>query len=408
MTDVPTDRRLHPALALLALAIGGFTIGTTEFATMGVLTNIADAFSVDDPTAGHTITAYALGVVIGGPILTVSCARMPRKRLLIFLMTLYTVGNLISSVAPSLPLLVTGRLMTGLAHGVFFGVGAVVGTAVVGRARRGFAVSMMMAGLTVANIVGVPLSSLIGDSLGWQWAFRLMGLLGVVTIAGLLLFIPKVPAETGASPRSEFKALGNGPLWIAMAAGAIGFGGMFAAYSYVKPIVVRGVGASEFTVPYALAAFGIGMTCGVLLGGKLSDRSVRGTVRAGFVATAVTLAIFALTMGTLPGVIVGLFLVGLASQTLGVALQAALMDLSPNAPSLGASLCHSALNLGNANGAYLGGLVLLGGFDYPALGWLGVILTMIGFALMLVVQRMVAHRQLSDTKAPLTPTVESS
>ncbi|GAA2528783.1 MFS transporter [Rarobacter incanus] len=380
----------HPGLALFALAIGGFTIGTTEFAAMGVLTNVSSAFHVTDAVAGHMISAYAVGVVLGGPLLTVTTARMQRKTLLIALMALYTVGNIASSFAPNLAVLIAGRFVTGLSHGVFFGVGAVVGTAVVGVARRGFAVSMMMAGLTVANVVGVPLSSIVGDQLGWEWTFRLVGILGIVTIVGVILNVPKVPPLAGASPKTEFKALGNGPLWLGMLAGAVGFGGMFAAYSYVKPIFVRGLGASDVIVSFALASFGAGMTVGAIVGGRLSDRSVKSATRIGFILTAASLLIFGLAMGSVVGAMVGLFLVGLASQILGVALQTALMDLSPNAPSLGASLCHSALNLGNANGAFLGGMVLTAGMGYPALAWLGVILTIIGFAIMLGVQRLKA------------------
>ncbi|GAA2246089.1 MFS transporter [Rarobacter faecitabidus] len=392
----------HPGLALLALAIGGFTIGTTEFAAMGVLTNVGEAFGVNDATAGHTISAYAIGVVLGGPLLTVTSARMPRKTLLIALMALYTFGNLLSSFAPNLELLIAGRLITGLAHGVFFGVGAVVGTAVVGVARSGFAVSMMLVGLTIANIVGVPLSSIVGDKLGWEWTFRLVALLGVATILGVWWFIPPVAPLPGASPKSEFAALKNGPMWLAMAAGAIGFGGMFAAYSYVKPIVLKGVGAGSIAVSLALAAFGLGMTVGVLLGGRLSDRSVNGTTNLGFITTAISLAVFAFIMGTMPGVLIGLFLVGVASQILGVSLQAALMDLSPGAPSLGASLCHSSLNLGNANGAFLGGLVLTSGLGYPALAWLGVILTVFGLGLMLIVQRLRVPQRILEAAAPGT------
>ncbi len=381
----------RPGLALVALAIGGFTIGTTEFAAMGILTDVGGAFGVPDSTAGQTISAYALGVVVGAPLLTVLAARMPRKALLVALMALYSVGNLASSFAPTFALLVAGRFFTGLSHGVFFGVGAVVGTAVVGYARRGHAVSMMMAGLTIANVVGVPLSAWVGQSMGWQWAFRLVGLLGVVTVVGVLLFVPRVAAAPGASPRSEIGALRNPPLWWGMLAGAVGFGGMFAAYSYVKPIIVKYVGADPAAVPYALAVFGVGMTIGALAGGRLADGNLRRTTRIGFVATAAALVVFGLSMGSLAGVMIGLFAVGLASQMLGIALQTTLMDLSPQAPSLGASLCHSALNLGNANGAFLGGLVLASGLDdhlrYPALAWTGVVLTIVGFGVIVLVQR---------------------
>lgn len=387
-TSAVTSR---PGLALAALAVGGFTIGTTEFAAMGILTDVGAAFGVNDSTAGQTISAYALGVVIGAPVLTVLAARMPRKTLLVALMVIYSIGNIASSFAPTFALLVAGRFVTGLSHGVFFGVGAVVGTAIVGIARRGHAVSLMMVGLTIANIIGVPISAWVGQSMGWAWTFRLVGVLGAVTVVGVLLLIPKVPAEPDASPRSELGALRNGPLWWGVVAGAIGFGGMFAAYSYVKPILLKFVGASESGVPYALAVFGVGMTIGTLVGGRLADGNLKRTTRIGFISTALALVVFAFTMSTFAGVIVGLFVVGTTSQILGIALQSTLMDLSPKAPSLGASLCHSALNLGNANGAMLGGIVLASGLDdhfrYPALAWTGVALTLVGFAVIVFVQR---------------------
>lgn len=378
--------------ALLALAIGGFTIGTTEFAAMGILTNVAEHLDVTLSAAGWMITAYALGVVVGAPVITVAAARVSRKRLLIALMVVYGLGNILSGFAPSLAALCVARFATGLSHGVFFGVGAVVGTAVVGHARRGQAVAIMMAGLTIANVFGVPLTAWIGDHLGWQASFLTLGALSLLTVAAVVVLIPEVPAGPQASVATELQALRNGPLWWGMAAGAIGFGGFFAAYSYVKAILLEFAGASENAVPWALGLFGIAMTVGALLAGPIVSRSVSGGIRLGFIATGAALGVFALSMGTVAGALIGLVLVGVSSQVLGIAMQTLLMDLSPQAPSLGASLCHAALNLGNANGAFLGGLVIAGGWSYPYLGWLGVVLTCAG--LVLIVPALRHHRVL--------------
>ncbi len=380
-------RGSRPGLALLALALGGFTIGTTEFATMGLLTNIADDLQASIPAAGHTITAYALGVVLGAPLITVLAAKVERKTLVVWLMIAYAIGNLVSAAAPNLELLLLGRFVTGLPHGVFFGTGAIVGTAVVGRARRGHAVAMMMAGLTVANIVGVPLSSWVGDHLGWRVAFVIIGGLGLVTVVGLLALLPRTPAAAGATPRTELGALRNGPLWVAFAGCAIGFGGMFAVYSYVKPTLIDVTGLSVGAVPGILALFGIGMTLGVLIGGRLVDRDVMRTVYLGYVSTALALVAFGLVGASPVPAVVALFAIGVTSQILGIALQARLMDLSPAAPSLGAALCHSSLNAANANGAFLGGLVIAAGWGYLSLAWAGAALTIVGLAVIVLFGR---------------------
>ncbi|SDD08833.1 MFS transporter, DHA1 family, inner membrane transport protein [Sanguibacter gelidistatuariae] len=394
--------RTHPGAALLALALGGFTIGTTEFATMGLLTNIATDLDASIPAAGHTITAYALGVVIGAPLITVLAAKVERKALIVWLMAAYAIGNLLSAAAPNLELLLLGRFITGLPHGVFFGVGAVVGTAVVGASRRGYAVAMMMAGLTVANIIGVPLSSWAGQALGWRTAFIMIGALGLVTVASLLLLLPRTPAPQNASVRGEIGALRNGPLWIAFAGSAIGFGGMFAVYSYIKPTLMEVTGLSEGTVPIILALFGVGMTIGVLIGGRLVDMHVMGTLYLGFASTAVALMVFALVGESPVPAVLALVGIGVTSQVLGIALQSRLMDLSPAAPSLGASLCHSSLNAANANGAFLGGLVIAAGWGYLSLAWTGAALTLVGLAGMLAFGRHKTTRVPDGVLAPLT------
>jgi DHA1 family inner membrane transport protein len=388
---VPT-RATHARAALFALSLGGFTIGTTEFATMGLLPQIGDDLSASDPMVGHAITAYALGVVVGAPLLTVAAARLSRQRLLLALMGFYTVANLLSAAAPSIGLLVAGRFLAGLPHGAFFGVGAAVGAAVAGPGRRGHAVSMMMTGLTIANVVGVPLSTVAGQQLGWRAAFALIGVLGAATLGGLVAFVPH-DGPVDSSVAQELRSLRNGPLWIGFLSGAVGFGGLFAVYSYVAPTVTKVSGLDAGQVPWVLAVFGIGMTAGTLLGGRLADRTVLGTLIGGFVATGAALVLFGLVGRWAVPAVVALFLLGVTSQVLGLAMQTRLMDLSPRAQSLGAALCHSALNVGNASGALFGGLVIAAGWGYLAPAWTGVLLTALGLALVLAFGRQrVEHR----------------
>ena len=399
--NLPVSRSTHPAAALLALALGGFTIGTTEFATMGLLTNIATDLDVSIPAAGHTITAYALGVVVGAPLITVLAAKVERKVLIVWLMAAYALGNLLSAAAPSLELLMLGRFITGLPHGVFFGVGAVVGTAVVGASRRGYAVAMMMAGLTVANIVGVPLSSWVGQAMGWRVAFIIIGALGLVTVLSLALLLPRTPAPREASVGREIAALRNGPLWIAFGCSAIGFGGMFAVYSYIKPTLMEVTGLAESSVPIILALFGVGMTIGVLIGGRLVDINVMVTLYIGFGGTAASLVVFAVVGASPVPAVLAVVAIGVTSQVLGIALQARLMDLSPAAPSLGAALCHSSLNAANANGAFLGGLVIAAGWGYLSLAWTGAALTLVGLVGLVAFGRQQVDRVPDDVLVPL-------
>ncbi|WP_227748280.1 MFS transporter [Oerskovia douganii] len=385
---------------MLALAVGGFTIGTTEFATMGLLPDIAAALDASIPVTGHAITAYAVGVVVGAPLLTVLAARVSRKRLLVALMLAYTLGNVLSAAAPSIEWLIAGRFLAGLPHGAFFGVGAAVGAAVAGPGRRGHAVAMMMTGLTVANVVGVPLSTFAGQQLGWRAAFVLIGVLGAVTLAALLRWVPAGAGDTGSSVSQEVAALKNGPLWISFVGGAVGFGGMFAVYSYVAPTMTGVTGLSEGVVPVVLAVFGLGMTLGTIVGGRLADKDVLRTVWIGFGSTAAALVAFALTGQSPVPAVASLFLLGVTSQILGLALQTRLMDLSPGAPSLGAALCHSALNVGNANGAFLGGLVIAAGWGYLDLAWTGLALTLAGLVIIVLFGRKrVAHVR-DDAPAP--------
>jgi DHA1 family inner membrane transport protein len=369
----PNPVRRGARLPLLALAMGGFSIGTAEFATMGLLPLISGDLDVSIPDAGHAITGYALGVVVGAPLLTTIAARVNRRRLLLGLIIAFAVGNLLSAFAPSAGWLVAARFVAGLPHGAFFGVGAVMGAHVAGPGRRGQAVATMMAGLTIANIIGVPLSTVLGQELGWRAAFVAVGAMGVLTMLALWAWLPSLPVRDGASVRSEIGALRNGRLWLACVAGSIGFGGMFAVYSYVSPLLTEVTGMAEATVPIVLALFGVGMTIGTLLGGRLADRSVIRTVLLGFASTIVVLVVIALVGQWLVPAVLAIVGLGVTSQILGLALQSYLMDLSPTAPSLGAALCHSALNAGNAAGAWSGGLVIASGAGYLAPAWVGAV-----------------------------------
>jgi MFS transporter, DHA1 family, inner membrane transport protein len=374
----PNPVRRSARMPLLALAMGGFSIGTAEFATMGLLPLISGDLDVSIPDAGHAITGYALGVVVGAPLLTTIAARIDRRRLLLGLIIAFAVGNLLSAFAPSAGWLVAARFVAGLPHGAFFGVGAVMGAHVAGPGRRGQAVATMMAGLTIANVVGVPLSTVLGQVLGWRAAFVAVGAMGVLTMLALWRWLPGLPVRDGASVRTEVRALRNGRLWIACLAGSIGFGGMFSVYSYVSPLLTDVTGIAEATVPIVLALFGVGMTIGTLLGGRLADRSVIRTVLLGFGTTIVALVAIALLGGWLVPAVLSIVALGVTSQILGLALQSYLMDLSPAAPSLGAALCHSALNAGNAAGAWTGGLVIAAGAGYLAPAWVGAAMTAVG------------------------------
>jgi MFS transporter, DHA1 family, inner membrane transport protein len=348
--------------ALLSLALGGLCIGTTEFAAMGLLPFIAASLGASIPQTGHIISAYALGVVVGAPLLTILAAKWDRKALLLALMAFYTVSNVFSAFAPSLGWLIVGRFLAGLPHGAFFGVGAVMGAHVAGADKRGRAVAVMMAGLTVANIIGVPAITWAGQALGWRLSYIGVGLIGLVSVGAIAKWIPRLPVRRGASVFGELTAMRNGPLWIVFISGAVGFGGMFTVYSYVSPLLTGSAGLPLGTVPLVLSLFGVGMTVGALAGGRLSDRSVVGAVLLGFALTASVLLWIGLSAERSWAAVTGIFALGVATQVLSVSFQSRLMDLSPAAPSLGASLCHSGLNIGNAAGAWLGGLALAAGY----------------------------------------------
>lgn len=380
MTTSTTGLPRSTALVLFALAVGGFAIGTTEFATMSLLPYFAPALGIDAPTAGHVISAYALGVVVGAPLLAVLGARLPRRTLLVLLMALFALGNGLSALAPTYHWMLLFRFISGLPHGAYFGIAALVAASVVPPHRRTVAVGRMFLGLTVATIIGVPLANWLSQAVGWRWSFALVAALGVLTMICVRLLAPYSPAEPDSSPLRELGALKRGQVWLTLGIGAIGFGGLFAVYTYLADILGAVTHVSPSIVPLVMAVFGIGMTLGNLFIPVLADRAVMPTAGGLLVWSAVVLAIFPFTAGNIWTISICVFFVGFGGA-LGTVLQTRLMDVAEDAQGLAAALNHSAFNFANALGPYLGGLALAAGYGWTSPGWVGSLLAIGGFVL---------------------------
>ncbi|MFF5470376.1 MFS transporter [Streptomyces achromogenes] len=366
-------------LALLALAVGAFGIGTTEFVMMGLLPDVADDLHISIPSAGHLVSAYALGVVIGAPLLAALTARMSRRTVLIALMALFVAGNALSAFAPGNASLLAARFLSGLPHGAFFGVGAVVATAMVPPERKARSVSLMFLGLTVANIAGVPAATLMGQHLGWRATFLAVSAIGVAAIASLALLIPRDHAPAPAAGlRGELAALRSLPVWLALGTTVAGFGALFAAYSYVTPMLTDAAGYAETSVTLLLALFGVGATAGNLLGGRLADHSLRATLFGGLSSLTLVLLLFPLLMRTEWSAALGVALLGMAAFVTGSPLQLMVMEKASAAPSLASSANQAAFNLANAGGAWLGGLALSAGFGTTSPALAGALLAVLG------------------------------
>lgn len=383
-TNEVRGRQVPVAVSLLALAVGGFAIGTTEFASMGVLPDIAAALGVTIPQAGHAITAYALGVVVGAPAFAVLGARLPRKGLLLALAASLTIANLASALAPTFSLLVAARFASGLPHGAYFGIGAVVASSLVPPGRRARAVATMMMGLTIANVVGVPLTTLFGQALGWRSTYLTVVVIGLLTLLAVEFAVPRVMAHHDASRRRELSALRLPQVWLTLLLGAVGFGGLFAVYSYITPTLTEVAGFPEAGVPVAIALFGVGMTVGTFVGGRLADWSVLRTLVLAPVATIVVLLAFTVTAHGVVTAAITLLLLGLTSSASLPAITARLLDVSGDGKALAATLNHSALNVANALGAWLGGLVIAAGFGFTAPAVVGALLSAAGLVVLAV------------------------
>ncbi|RZU37763.1 DHA1 family inner membrane transport protein [Streptomyces sp. BK022] len=366
-------------LALLALAVGAFGIGTTEFVMMGLLPDVADDLHISIPTAGHLVSAYALGVVIGAPLLAAVTARMSRRTVLIGLMAVFVAGNALSAFAPGYESLLAARFLSGLPHGAFFGVGAVVATGMVAPERKARSVSLMFLGLTVANVAGVPVATLMGQHMGWRATFLGVSAIGLAAIAALALLIPRDHTHaTSAGLRHELAALKSLPVWLALGTTVAGFGALFAAYSYVTPMLTDSAGFAPASVTLLLALFGVGATAGNLLGGRLADHAMRGTLFGGLAALGVVLALFPLLMRAEWSAALGVALLGMAAFVTGSPLQLMVMEKAAAAPSLASSANQAAFNLANAGGAWIGGLALAAGFGATSPAVAGALLAVLG------------------------------
>ncbi|WP_442941789.1 MFS transporter [Nocardia sp. NBC_00416] len=370
--------------ALLALALGGFGIGTTEFVTMGLLPDIADAFSVSEPTAGHAVSAYALGVVVGAPVIAAACASMARKRLLVILMVAFAIGNLASAFAPNFETLIAARFLSGLPHGAYFGVASLAAASLAPAGQRAKAVAAVMLGLSTANVVGVPAATWLGQHLGWRSAFVVVAAIGAATVFALLRFVPPLTAMVTTNPLTELGALRRPQVLLTLAVGAIGFGGMFAVYTYVSTTLTDVAGLSAGLVPLVLMLFGVGMVLGNIGGGVLADRGVDRSIFAAMGAMMVVLLVFVVASHNPVTAGIGALLVGATGAALAPGLQTRLMDVAADAQTLAAALNHAALNIANAAGAWLGGLVIAAGYGYTAPALVGAGLAFAGVLLFTV------------------------
>jgi DHA1 family inner membrane transport protein len=371
-------RTPHLTLALVALATGGFAIGTTEFVTMGLLPDIADGIHQDIPTTGHIITAYALGVVIGAPVIVSLAARLPKRALVVGLVLALGLGNAITATASGYWPVMAARFVAGLPHGAYFGVASLIAASLVPPQHRGRAISSVMLGLSVATVAGVPASTWLGQHLGWRSAY--WAVLGVTVLTALLIlaFVPSSPGDRTATVRGELTALTKPQVLFAVASGMIGFGGVFAMYSYIAPIITDVTDLSRGAIPGFLLAFGVGSVIGTWVAGRLADWDVNRSVVAGFLASIVVLvAFFLLSPYVVPTVLL-VFAVGVLGSVLAINLQMRLMHAAGDAQMLGAALNHSALNLANGLGAWLGSVVIADGLGYRAPTLLGAGLALAG------------------------------
>ena len=395
-SQAPATAR-HFTLAVLSLAMGGFAIGTTEFVTMGLLPQIADGVAISIPTAGNVISAYAVGVVIGAPVLAFLGARLPRRGLLVALMVAYAVGNAASALATTYGLLSLARVATGFPHGAYFGVASLVAATLAPEGRKGRAVAMVMLGLSVANVIGVPAATWLGQHLGWRSAYWAVTGLSLLTALLVLAFVPSCPGDAGATGRRELRAFREPQVWLTLLAGAVGFGGMFAVFSYIAPTVTEVGGLPEGAVPAFLLAFGVGMVVGTWLAGELADWSVFRSLLGSALGMAVVLLLFSVLAPAGWWLLPVGFSVTVLGSVLVVNLQLRLMDVAGEAQTIGAALNHASLNIANAAGAWLGGLVIAAGYGYRATGVVGAALALAGF-LVLVVAALLARR--TSTRTP--------
>jgi DHA1 family inner membrane transport protein len=379
--DAPEPRtRGAIALVLSALAMGGFAIGIAEFATMSILPDFAAGLGVDEPTAGHAISAYAAGVVVGAPVLAAFGARLPRWILLIGLMAMFAIGNTLSALSPTFEAMLVFRFLSGLPHGAYFGVAALVAASIVPLKFRTRAISTILLGLTVATVVGVPVVNLVSQAYGWRWCFAIVAALALLTVSLVALFAPRDPAHPEASPLKELGALRNSQVWLTLGVSAIGFGGLFAVYAFLASTLREVTGVGPEMLPLVFAVFGVGMVIGNIGCAWAGDRFGFPAAAGVLIWTAIALAFYPLASQHLWSMLVVVVFIGVGGG-LGSILQTRLMDVAGEAQTLAAALNHSAFNTANALGPLLAGSAVAAGFGWASTAWVGVGLTLGGLAI---------------------------
>lgn len=379
-TDPTPSYRLF--WVILALALGGFCIGTTEFVAMGLIQEISHNLNVSIPVAGHFISAYALGVTIGAPIIAILAAKVPRKILLIGLMLFYGIANAITAFANNYESMLLSRFISGLPHGAYFGIAALVVADFAGKQKRASAVAKLMMGLNVATVIGVPFATWLGQHYGWRSGFEFSASIAFFTVIAICFCLPKIQLDHTASIQNELSGLKNTQMWLTLAVGAIGFGGLFSVYSYVSPILTEYTHTGIEIVPFALASIGLGLVLGGLVAGHFADRNLNKAIIWVLLSNAGSYIICALAIGNLYTPFAALFLVSFSIAGLGPLLQTRLMDVAGNAQSLAASLNHSAFNIANAFGAFLGGWLISQNLGWLAPIWVGTLLSFGGLIIL--------------------------
>lgn len=372
------NRIPHSRWLLFALAVGGFAIGTTEFATMSVLPYIASGLNISEPVAGHLISIYALGVVIGAPVIAIFGARFSRRSLLLVLMAFFSLTHLGTMLASGYRSMMLFRFLSGLPHGAYLGVGALVAAAMVPPDKRTQAVGLMMIGLTIATTIGVPLSSWLAQAVGWRVVFLIVAILAALTVILVALFLPANCMQGGGSNAlRELSALTNRQIWLTLAIGAIGFGGMFGIYAYMASTLEDITGMSPKSVPLVMCLYGVGMTLGNIIVPRMVRRHVMGGLACLLAWSAAMLALYPFAVHHPYWICIQVVLIGM-SGAVGTLLQIRLMDVAKEAQALAAALNHSAFNAANALGPYLGGLTIAAGWGWTSTAWVGVTLAIIG------------------------------
>jgi DHA1 family inner membrane transport protein len=382
----------HPGIIHLALAVGGFAIGTTEFATMSLLPFFSRDLHISATTAGHVISAYALGVVVGAPLIVVLSARLSRRTLLIGLMGYFALANGLTSLSPNYHTMLVLRFLSGLPHGAYFGIAMLVAASLVPTGKRTEAVGRVLLGLTVATTIGVPLTNWLGQAIGWRWGFAIVAALGLLTASLVAIFAPHDVADAEASPLRELSALRRKHVWLALAIGAVGFGGLFSVYTYLASTMLEVTRVPATLVPVALCVFGAGLTAGNIIVPRFADRALMATAGGLLLWSATMLALYTLAAENFWALLVDVLLIGMGGA-LATVLQTRLMDVAGDAQSLAAALNHSAFNIANALGPWLGGMAIAAGYGWSSTGLVGAGLALAGFVIWVFAWALARHEE---------------